>query len=84
MTALDRRTFLRGIAYGFLGAVLGWEIEAIAATEAAPEEEEPEIEFFGEPIIMIGRKPDGTWDACTFRQRSDTGEAECYWEGDKE
>ena len=40
MAALDRRTFLRGIAYGLLGAVLGWEIEAIAATEAAPEEEE--------------------------------------------
>ena len=40
MTTLDRRTFLRGIAYGLLGAVLGWEIEAIAATEAAPAEEE--------------------------------------------
>ena len=40
MTALDRRTFLRGLVYGLLGAVLGWEIEAIAATEAAPAEEE--------------------------------------------
>ena len=41
MTSLDRRTFLRGLVYGLLGAVLGWEIEAIAATEAAlPEEEQ--------------------------------------------
>ena len=39
MSTLDRRTFLRGIAYGLLGAVLGWEVEAIA--EAAPEEETP-------------------------------------------
>ena len=98
MTSLDRRTFLRGLVYGLLGALApGWpEAEAIAATEAAPSEEEndpcgwgasgicltpdsvfcedcntewvqpvpePEIEFFGDTITMVGRKPDGTWDS---------------------
>ena len=38
MSAIDRRTFLRGILFGWLGAVLGWEVEAVA--EAAPPEEE--------------------------------------------
>ena len=34
MTALDRRTFLRGLVYGLLGAVLGWpEGEAVAQEE---------------------------------------------------
>ena len=39
MTALDRRTFLRGTLWALVGWALGWEIEAIAA-EAAPAEEE--------------------------------------------
>jgi len=38
MAAIDRRTFLRGIAYAVLGRVLGWEITEIADADAAPEE----------------------------------------------
>jgi len=44
MAAIDRRTFLRGIAYAVLGRVLGWEITEIADADAAPGEE-PTLDY---------------------------------------